>query len=249
MPLLLGFGSEFRSREDARLLCRTVAPSGTVYTWSQIREATARPLVGPPIRFDICRHGESVANSQRKVAGRMDVELTGRGWLQAVLLGLRLGGQYDHAWTSSLTRSKTTLSLARLVRPRLARACYVHTDARIDERALGLSEGGPRRQVPQYARGDIFFAPAGGESYLDLTQRVVSFLIDVRRALPEGGNVVLSTHAGPMRVLAGILERITDAKTILNLSFENSSIYRSVLTELSWPAFVPVDQAEVRNIG
>ena len=93
-------------------------------------------------------------------------------------------------------------------------AC-VAEDERIAERHLGELERMPIRPRDPRLAVDLALAPTGGESYLALTRRCLSFLLDVRRlaaALGRPLSALVSTHQGPLRVLAGILEETTDPR-------------------------------------
>jgi len=210
----------------------------TVYSWDSLMRDLGAGLTGPPIELHLVRHAQTVANARHVVAGQSEVDLTFRGYLQAFLLAFRLGPEYDIVWMSSLRRSHQTLDLAdRLRLGRLSRL-PICTDARLNERSLGELEGSPRRRIGAYAIGDLSYAPENGESYLDLARRILSFLVDLRRNVRHKTRVLVSTHAGPMRLLVGIIEQFDDAKAVLALKFSNAQSYRCTLTNLNWPAFI-----------
>jgi len=172
------------------------------------------------------------------VTGSWDAALTERGIEQARVLSYSIRKHYDLAYCSVLARSKDTL---RLAAESTARTPYSYCDQRINERSLGALEGKSRRDLSQYALGDLTFAPPGGESYLDLTRRVLSFLVDLFEAANRhetATHVLVSTHAGPLRVFAGVLDEITEPKDVLAREFSNARLYSRSIYQVSWPRFL-----------
>jgi len=209
-----------------------------VYEWESLLAELRAGLTGPPIELHIIRHAQSVANARGVVAGQSDVDLTFRGYLQAISLGLRLRRQYDVAFASALGRAYRTMQIAERASLHKFSRVPVSIDSRLNERDLGDLEGAPNRRIDAYAVGDLTYAPSGGESYLDLTRRLLSFLMDIRRDIQRRSRVVIATHVGPMRILVGIIEGLDDPQSVLALKFANAETYRGVLRKLRWPAFV-----------
>lgn len=211
--------------------------NGSVYAWSELHARLSACVEGRPLHLDIIRHAESVANARGLVAGKWDAELSTRGRLQAYRLAWGLkGAPYLFAWSSSLSRTSATLQhAARLRRVSFKPMC---ADARLDERGLGELEQQPRRFIPAYARGDLKFAPPGGESYLQLAQRVLSFLVDLRETITGESCILIATHVGPMRIIAGVLNGMTKPADVLRLNFSHARPYRFDLSTLKWPEFL-----------
>lgn len=211
--------------------------SGTVYGWRELHARLSSYAGGSQLHIDIIRHAESVANARGLVAGKWDAELSARGRLQAYRLAWLLkSAPYLFAWSSSLSRTSATLQYAaRLRRVSLKPMC---TDARLDERGLGELEQRPSRFIPAYAKGDFQYAPPGGESYLQLAQRVLSFLVDLREAITGESRILIATHVGPMRIIAGVLNGMTNPADVLRLSFSHARPYRFDLSTLKWPEFL-----------
>lgn len=130
------------------------------------------------------------------------------------------------------------MRIAEITRLRRVSRLPIQVDPRLNERALGILEGTTIRRIEAYARGDLAYAPNQGESYLDLAQRLLSFLVDVRVEVQRQSRVLVATHAGPMRLLVGIFEGFEDARSVLALKFANAETYRCVLKDLRWPAFI-----------
>jgi len=214
--------------------------SGALYSWAYLRNTLPFTLRTPPVWVDFVRHGESRGNAEGLISGSWDVELSPLGKQQASRLGTLLQPGYSLCWTSALTRSQDTL----------VRALSYHTashwysfciDQRLNERDLGILERQTRRHIPEYDAGDLSFAPTGGESYLDLTQRILSFLVDlaeVCNSIPRPTRLLVSTHMGPLRVIAGLLERISNPQVVLRRNFSNAEPYSARIERIEWPAFL-----------
>ncbi|HEX2091146.1 MAG TPA: histidine phosphatase family protein [Longimicrobiaceae bacterium] len=214
-------------------------PEGeSVYPWSDL--ALRAPLQARnSVEIHLFRHGESEANAQGLITGQLDSGLTECGRTQASALGAALRKRYDYAWSSHLKRSIETLDLAMATAG--ASCSGRHIDRRLSERSLGVWEGQKRRVVPQYAQGSLSFAPPQGESYLRLTQRILSFLVDLARFSHEVDRpltVLVSTHAGPLRVFYAILQRIPEPREVLSLEFGHCQPVVLTLSRLDWPPFV-----------
>ena len=208
-----------------------------IYAWDILYDRLRTSAPVPSIRLDVVRHAESVANAKGLVAGKWDAGLSKRGHVQAMKLAWLLRrASYKCALSSSLTRTTATLFYASyLPRASLLPLCR---DARLDERSLGELERKPRRFLVEYSLGDLKYAPPGGESYLELTQRVLSFLVDLRDGLRSQEPVLIATHVGPMRVMAAVFEDIADPACMLKLNFPHARPYHFNLANLSWPKFL-----------
>jgi probable phosphoglycerate mutase len=142
----------------------------------------------------LVRHGETLANRGRSLAGWADVPLTERGEAQAAALRPALEGEgFDGVWCSDLRRAVDTA--------RLAFAAAARPDARLREMSFGALEGVgwealEERWQQALARFEGF-APPGGETFEDLRARVLSFV----DALPAGRHL-LFTHGGVVRLLS-----------------------------------------------
>lgn len=148
--------------------------------------------------------------------------LTTHGEEQAAKLGSRLSGWFDTAFQSNLGRSRRTLSLA--LDHSDCKIGETHTDSRVAERSMGELEGMPSRPLPAYDEGDLFWAPSGGEPYIEVIRRIMSFLLDLTdMATAAAQRVLVSTHVGPMRMLVGVLEGIATPAEAMTASPETDS--------------------------
>lgn len=193
------------------------------------------------VTMTLFRHGESTANAQNLATGRAEVPLSDLGRSQAATLGAKLERRYDWAVSSALSRSRETLAIALdaggvAVERRFA-------DARIDERAMGDLEMKPQRVIPEVQAGDLDYRPRGGESYGDLTLRVLSFLADLARAAASRPGarleVLVCSHTGPLRVMTGVLRAMADSAEVMTQRFPNAEPMRLEMTRLAWPRFLP----------
>lgn len=150
------------------------------------------------------RHGETAWNRDTRIQGHTDIELNEHGRWQAAQLAAALRDEPIHAvYASDLSRAfDTAQAVARLH----GRAVQVHTGLR--ERCFGEFEGRTwaeleadwpaesvawRKRVPD-------FAPAGGESLLQLRARVVQAVTELAARHP-GEQVLMVAHGGVLDIL------------------------------------------------
>lgn len=147
----------------------------------------------PPKSFCLIRHGETTANRDDIIAGRLDVPLTEAGRAQALgLAALKWSSPYQ-LFSSPLKRAMETCSLGFP-----AEAFQIVAELR--ERDWGVFEGRPLAELPPRAG-----RPGQGEDWEDMIDRVATAVHDCcQRAndkLP-----ILICHSGVIRaarILAG----------------------------------------------
>ncbi|MHC1728786.1 MAG: histidine phosphatase family protein [Syntrophobacteraceae bacterium] len=189
------------------------------------------------------RHGESAANAGKLVTGSMNVPLTKLGRKQARQAGKRLSRYYDVAFSSTLFRSRETLQLALKTR-KLTDVC-VKESPHLAERQLGELELQSARPIAEYAAGDLLFAPRGGESYSSVTGRILYFLADLAKWIQSEWDqkhrkirrILLCTHMGPMRMIAGILNGDSDPVRILSRSYSPTQLLIFHWCQVTYPRF------------
>lgn len=205
----------------------------------RLRERIAAQPPAPPIALWLARHGETTTNAAGLFTGVTDSPLTVRGRLQAQDAGRAVAGRtFDIAFASNLQRSFETLELMTSAGG-LAVACTVR-DVRLAERSFGELERTQIRPRDPRLAVDLQIAPTGGESYVALARRCLSFLLDLRELatrLRRPLDVLLSTHTGPMRVITAILDRTTDPAIVRERRFENGAVVTASLGMLAWPDF------------
>jgi broad specificity phosphatase PhoE len=206
---------------------------------AHLRRRVAEQVAAPAVELWLVRHGETTTNAAGLFTGTTDAPLTVRGRLQAQDAGRRIAGRtFDIGFTSNLTRSIETLALA--ARAGGLEVPCIAQDARLAERSYGELERTPIRPRDPRLAVDLSLEPPGGESYVALTRRCLSFLLDVRRLaarLRHPLTVIVSTHMGPLRVLTSILDETTDPVVVRGLMFDNGAVVQRALRTLAWPAF------------
>ena len=225
----------FSNVRPASNFCRKQHP---IYDWTELEHKIATLKCFPTVTMDIFRHGQSVTNFRGLVTGSQNVELTDLGVKQAENLALSIKPYYDTIYTSSLKRSVHTLgTVLSKRRVQIGQACC---DPRLDERSLGSLEGEKQRHIREFELGELRYAPPGGESYLQVTQRILSFLVDLflgSKQLGRSLTVLVSTHMGPLRIIIGTLEKIPSAARVLSMNFDNATVMSISTNHLEFPAF------------
>jgi broad specificity phosphatase PhoE len=208
----------------------------------------------------LVRHGESEANvaaAEAYASGALriavpardaDVELSPTGVAQATALGRRLGelpaAEAPQAvWVSTYRRARSTaehaLAAAGLDLP-------TTVDERPRDRELGILDTltwhGVEELHPEEAErrrflGKYYHRPPGGESWVDVAQRLRSALRDVEDAGVE--RVLVVSHDAVVMLIRSVLEGIQEAE-LLELSrtdpVRNASITRLVRVGGEWVA-------------
>lgn len=210
-----------------------------VFEWEEILSRLKKPIVlNSPLSLHLIRHGESQGNASKLITGAKDVPLTALGEAQAACLSEKLDTHYDLAITSKLQRAKKTLEIATS-NGNIQTQRFI-TDERLNERCLGVLEGQEFRWIQEYSTGDLHYAPFHGETYLRVSQRIFSFLIDLTDEAMRSNltKVLISSHMGPMRIMVGIAQQSKDSAHVLGLSFSNTEVVRLSLKSLEIPGFI-----------
>jgi alpha-ribazole phosphatase len=155
------------------------------------------------LRLILARHGQTDWNAQRRYQGHAQVPLNDIGLQQAAALGHRLAGEgIDVIKSSDLPRAWMTAEA-------IAGACDLplESEPRLREMDFGDWQGHThseiherRASVDRWRQEPLSFAPPGGETLCQLTNRVGAALDEARRA-DQGRTVLWVTHGGPLRVL------------------------------------------------
>ena len=157
------------------------------------------------VRLLFVRHGQTEANVEHRYMGQTDSPLTPRGVEQVEAVARRLAkGRVDVIYTSDLGRAVQSTDI-------IARACGVSAiqDARLRERHVGLLQGelaSVAREKYAYIFSDLerdgpkYSFPGGGESGLQIEERISSFL-DTIAEEHMGKTVVAISHGATLCVL------------------------------------------------
>lgn len=157
------------------------------------------------VRLWLSRHGQTAWNAERRYQGHGDSGLTVQGAWEASALGQRLAATpIDIVYTSDLERARRTAELAMA-----GRTVPIVRDSVWREVQYGAWEGLTRIEVKarypdlwrRRAIDKAAVAPPGGESLLQLQDRIRSALMALWRAHPQQ-SVLVVTHSGPLYVLA-----------------------------------------------
>lgn len=207
--------------------------------------ACSFPVLLPfPVELHVMRHGESAANEGNLITGTMNVPLTKLGRKQARMAGRKLAGRYDVAFSSTLFRSRETLMLA--LKAKKLEGTTIRESPHLAERQLGELELKPVRPIPEYAAGDLLYAPPGGESYLSVICRALRFLTEAAQWIQTEwdqkqrkiSRILVCTHMGPMRILAGILNEEKDPVRILSRSYSPTHLSVFHWSRVTYPGFL-----------
>lgn len=143
------------------------------------------------VEIHLVRHGESVWNAEKRLAGWTDVELTELGRSQAVALtGLLDPDQFTQVWSSDLRRAWHTAELAGF---------SVHSRTNeLREFHFGIHEGDrfdklPRELVAKFRQFESFEAP-DGELGANFYARIDRFLDRL-----SAGRHLIFAHGGVVR--------------------------------------------------
>jgi 2,3-bisphosphoglycerate-dependent phosphoglycerate mutase len=155
-------------------------------------------------RITAIRHGETAWNVDTRIQGQLDIGLNAKGQWQAQRAGQALADEEISAvYSSDLWRAyDTALSVAK------PHGLNVQTDEGLRERGFGEFEGKTFAQIEaslpeqalQWRKRVPSFAPAGGESLLQIRHRVLQCVQAIAQA-HVGQHIVIVSHGGVMDVL------------------------------------------------
>ena len=130
--------------------------------------------------FYFTRHGQTVWNVENKICGATDIALTDLGHQQAAELGERIlkeGIKIDEILYSPLMRAADTAKHISEVTGIPARE-----ELRLKEQNFGKYESTPRNgEEFKRAKQDFVCRYEGGESMLQLCQRICNLLDDIKK--------------------------------------------------------------------
>lgn len=162
----------------------------------------------PERRIVLWRHGRTSWNAERRFQGQTDIALDDEGIAQAErAAGLLVHLQPDRIVSSDLSRALSTArALAALT------GLEVNTDPRLRETYAGEWEGLHRPllverfgdAVSRWA-SDSHARPGGGETRVEVADRMVAAIGEYLSELPVGGTLIVATHGGSARAAIGAL--------------------------------------------
>ena len=165
------------------------------------------------------RHGATQDNSEGIFSGWRDVPLNKKGIRDAKIVALRLKNKrFTLAFQSALIRSRQTLREVL----KFHKHVKIITDNRITERSYGKLQGKTHLEIVQkygWEKYDEWHRgyktrPPGGESFEDVSKRVLAFIKDLIEIMREEKvSVAISAHNNSMRVFRKHFEKLSDEET------------------------------------
>ena len=156
------------------------------------------------------RHGQTVWNVENKICGATDIELTEYGHQQAVETGkkiLEAGIQADEILYSPLVRAAETARHISEITGIPARV-----EPRLKEQNFGKWESTARDgEEFKKAKEDFCSRYEGGESMLNLAQRIYNLLDEIKEESGEK-TYILVAHNGIARVVQSYFYEMTNAE-------------------------------------
>lgn len=154
------------------------------------------------------RHGQTIWNVENKICGATDIALTDLGHQQAIELGQKIANSsyhIDEILYSPLIRAAETArhiseetGIPRRVEPRLK------------EQNFGRYESTPRNgEEFQKAKTQFINHFEGGESMLQMAQRIYNLLDDIKND-PDDKTYLLVAHNGIARVIQSYFSDMTN---------------------------------------
>lgn len=152
----------------------------------------------------IIRHGETEWNTEKRMQGRLDSDLTEKGKNDALLLGERLKDTVFERIISS--PSQRTLDTAKHICGK--RDIPIETDERLMEIALGAWQGKTEDEIKELfpSQYDLYwnrpsrYENPEGERFIDVMDRAAGFLEELIDKTPSG-NVLVVTHGVVLKTL------------------------------------------------
>jgi probable phosphoglycerate mutase len=185
-----------------------------------------------PTRILAIRHGETAWNVDTRIQGHLNIPLNATGHWQAERLGQALAAENISAiYASDLSRAhETAMYVSR------ASGIPVVPDLGLRERGFGDFEGRTFAEIEialpdqaeRWRKRDPAFAPSGGESLLQVQERVLSAVNRLAKAHP-GELIVMVGHGGVMDVLYRAATRL-DLQAARTWLLGNTAVNRLLWT-------------------
>ena len=159
-------------------------------------------------RIVLWRHGRTAWNAERRFQGQSDIELDDEGRAQAQ----RAASLLVHLTPSRIISSDLSRAFATAQALATLTDLDVITDERLRETFAGEWEGLRRPEllatygdaVAQWA-SDSHARPGGGETRIEVAERMVEAINHYVNELPPQGTLVVATHGGSARAAIGAL--------------------------------------------
>jgi broad specificity phosphatase PhoE len=173
------------------------------------------------------RHGRTEANASGRLLGRADPDLDGVGRSQAAALARAVvSGRFGPVAAVVSSPLRRTMQTAEAI------GLPVAVDERLIELDYGELEGRPLAEVPAETwaawQSDVQFRPPGGESLVELGERVRAVCAEWAGRLEAPGAVVLVSHVSPVKAATAWALGVGD-QIAWRSHLDNASITRVLL--------------------
>ncbi|MCX7239729.1 MAG: histidine phosphatase family protein [Burkholderiales bacterium] len=211
-------------------------------------------------RIIAVRHGETAWNVDTRIQGQLDVDLNAHGQWQAQRVADALADEeIDAIYASDLRRAHST-ACAIAERAANPQARQVQLTQGLRERGFGIFEGLTYAQIAtewpdasrRWRQRDPDFAPEGGETLVQLRQRVAHTVTELA-SRHLGEQIVLVAHGGIMDALYRLATQ-QDISAPRTWDLGNASINRLLwtpesLTLVGWGDTRHLDDASLDEIS
>lgn len=162
------------------------------------------------LRIYLTRHGETEWNTQNRMQGWLDSNLTFNGIEAAKALGKRLKDiSFDAVYASP---SERTIHTAKLI-TELNRRKTIKKDERLREIHLGEWQGKTHDEIKSndrelfelYFQSPHLYNRNDGETFLDVQNRAISFLNEIIETHPSG-NILVVSHGIWLKTLLNYIK-------------------------------------------
>lgn len=163
------------------------------------------------MKITVVRHGQTTGNIGHIVESRVGGVLTEKGIEQARLTAEKLKDEvFDVVYSSDKQRCIDTAQYILQYHdgtPLIPRSDITELDK-------GKYDGGTWEDLPDYINTDTYISTKleGGESWMDVHARVLSFLKEIYST--EQSNVLIVTHDGVLKVMHAILDDVPMVQAI-----------------------------------
>lgn len=149
----------------------------------------------------VVRHGETVAEIKRNLAGHRQISISNKGEKDAEKIGEKIKKfDIDQIYSSDLKRTKET---AEIIKEVSGFSGKIRKSKQIREMDFGDYTGEKKQKViekdPRFLKDSGYKSPRG-ESYAELKERVLNFIEGLEER-HEGKKILLVMHRGPMMAL------------------------------------------------
>lgn len=188
----------------------------------------------------IVRHGLSQANVDHVIAGHLDTDLTETGHTQAKETARLIKDiPFHEVHGSSLKRAKHTLEtilneLQLNLKPKISKQLKERGWGELDGQKIPRFTENPDPKINEIIHNCLIWEirPPGGESYEDVSARVIEYFSQyILPKLKEGKNILLVGHNGMLKTLQRHLEELPYEQThSLDLQNAQAKVYEFDMT-------------------